>query len=456
MRTHVWFVAILGAGALLAGYAAVPRHAEHAAMLVRDGLYDTAIEQLQALRGESRQTLHVLVQLQQARLRQGDVDGAIQALEDFLRLRPDDASARNLHVDLLARAGRRAEYETALQALVRDYPDGDRIRELLALLRRQQRPADEVALLTAHAGGPYVSLSDLERLGALLAERGDFVGAIRWLSHAAYRAPPIARVHVRLVDAMLVAGQSEAALAHAKRWLDKARDDFLAASTIQRFGAAGALVEARQLAGHVGQSSSRSVADIAGALVRSGFPSLGADVLSAWAAVRRDATSDEIRSFVAATVATGVPRVAVRALAEWLAQPRGERAALELASAVLRAYGPLVLAPVRDRLTPDILARAPLLGAELARHEGNPLLVRRFLAAVDPSRLDIAEQRRWLAHVAEVGPPGETARLLHAHWKAGRLPDDLDEALIAAASQSGQSVLVSALLSRGRSAPGKF
>jgi tetratricopeptide (TPR) repeat protein len=448
MRTHVWLVSILGAATLVAGYAAVPRHAEHAAMLARDGLYDTAIEQLQALRGESRQTLHVLVQLQQARLKQGDVDGAIQALEEFLRLRPEDEAARSLHVDLLARAGRYEDYERALKNLVRDHPDGDRIRELLALLRRQLRTSDEIALLTAHAGGPYLSVSDIERLGALLAEQGEFDRAVRWLSHAAYRSAPTAGVHVRLIDAKLAAGDSEAALAHAKRWLEKARDDFLAASTLQRFAAAGAIAQARQLAEHVGRSTSRSVGDIASALARSGFSYLGADVLTAWSTARSEPTTDEIRGFASGTVAASAPRVAVTTLATWLARPKGERAALELAAALMVWYGPSVLAPVRDRLTPDILSRAPLLGAELARHEGNLLLARRYLLAVDPSRLDSAEQRLWLARVAEAGGPSETARLLHAHWKAGRLPGQLGEALIAAASQSGQSKLSSALLAR--------
>jgi hypothetical protein len=111
---------------------------------------------------------------------------------------------------------------------------------------------------------------------------------------------------------------------------------------------------------------------------------------------------------------------------------------------------------VRDRLTSDVLAGAPLLGAELARQEGNPLLARHYLTAVDPSRLDVAEQRLWLARVVEMGGPAETAQLLHRHWSAGRLPGALDEALIAAASRSGLSTLASAVAGRGRPAAGQF
>ena len=92
----------------------------------------------------------------------------------------DDPAARENEAEMLLQNGLLDRYLDSFARLVAARPLSDRIKQLIGLYRLHGRIDDELATLRAYAGTSMLGLAEIQRLGAILAERGDWLEAERW------------------------------------------------------------------------------------------------------------------------------------------------------------------------------------------------------------------------------------------------------------------------------------
>jgi len=403
MLRQISLIAAIGIAALVTGYLVVPKGEERATMLARDGLYDAASRELSALPSSGDRAPHILMQYHLLHERQGDRGRALEALEAYISVRPHDIAAREKRAEYLLHAGQLDRYLDALAGLAAEHPKSDRIAQLLGLYRLHGRFDDELSLLRARAGSGYLEYGSLERLGALLAERGDWAAAERWLRVAVQNAPSQeSSSRLRLFDVLIEQGRTAEAIRQARIWITEWRSPYLSGKLLLKMAQAGLSNKAAVLARLCVDVMPNAAFEIAAVLTAKGHMSISQQMLAQWSDRDETPTGDQLRHYVYASVQAGDVQGPFRKLVRLAGRGAEPATQARLAEELAYAYGYAALAPLRTLLSTRVLLARPLFAAELAIFDGNPHLARWFITRVNPAELAPAERPVWLGLVLKL------------------------------------------------------
>ena len=161
-------------------------------MLAAEGRHKDAIALLDRQLAQAPHNPDLLAALGRSYAAIGEDHRAIDALDAYLAVRADDLAARNRQAELLLQSGSTDRYLDALVRVVAAQPSPDRVTRLVELFRLHGRAEDEMATLQAYAGRAVLEPSQLERLGTLFAERGNWQrhgNRWNWRTRKRRRAP---------------------------------------------------------------------------------------------------------------------------------------------------------------------------------------------------------------------------------------------------------------------------
>jgi tetratricopeptide (TPR) repeat protein len=241
MFRHLALIVALTVVALAAGIAMVPGEREQWTMLVRDGRNQEAIATLEGRYRAGKRETDAVLHLYKLYMAFAEIEQATRIMRDFVTDRPDDAAA----VALLAKhygdiQDKRAEMR-ALERLFELSPSLQTARDLLAHYRLEGVFDREESLLRTLLAKEMIVANDAERLGLMLAARGDLFGARDALTRFDEIANPERSLgRLALFDMLVQIGDKTTAMTKAAIWLDHWRKPGM-----QR--AAGAAVPAARL-----------------------------------------------------------------------------------------------------------------------------------------------------------------------------------------------------------------
>lgn len=429
MRMHNLLIGLLAIVVLAAGLLLVPRQEEQVTMLARDGYYEKASLELMRMRENGDHRPHILMQINTLRDRQGDVRGALTALDAYLALRPDDTSARERLADILLQSDDIDRYLSVIEVNWRTSGGMEEAERILALARLHGRHDTELHLLRGFAAHRSVSVNILARLGARLAQNEQWDEAIVVLKRYDQLAPADeSHSRLLLLDALLEAGRADRAYTDAVRWTDAWRSPYLTAKVIVRLSQAGSIERAAALARRTVDVMPSATFAIADVLSRKGQSAVSRQLIRHWAEVNGGRSGDQMRDYVYAARMADDAGGAFGTLARMARSGAPDEIQARLAQELANAFGAGAVGLIRGILAPAVLHQRPLSAASLALLEGNHRLAEVSLAATDVATLDIPGQRQWLAMAAQLDGRAQLFDRLGRLWQEKRLPPMMTKA----------------------------
>ncbi len=416
--------ASLAVGGLAAAFLMMPGGAEQIAMLSRDGRYESAAELGNRIHVDGDGNPEVLAQLFDLNDYTGDPQRAREAIDEYLRQRPDDVAMLRHAVAFFASQQDFPAYLRQLERLVARAPRPEDVTTLAALYRSQGRFDDEKRTLLDHRDLKLPSES-LERLGRLLGRDGDYAHAAEVLADVAGRAGSSNKAaRALLFEMLLKSGQTERAAELATGWAARGLDAATQAVMVVSLSQAGEQGAAEKLAATFPNGRSYDPALLAWALNGQRRFDLVKPVLRRWldfadvAAAKRAATL-----YVDAAAQAGAMAEMMAELQAILSEPGqpASKAAMAVVAVTYARWGYAAIAPLRQLLTADLLAEQPLFAAGLAVREGNPLAARYFLVETDLSQADDDAADDWYSLAATAFRPLELATDLTLRLRENRL-----------------------------------
>jgi tetratricopeptide (TPR) repeat protein len=435
MKVAPQFVLLVIVLLVVAAVSLSPRRQEHVAMLADEGRHKEVIALLERQLTKGLSDPDLLAALGRSYAALGDYHRAIDAFDAYLAVRPNDRAARERQAELLLQDGSIARYLDALARMVAAHPSPSRITRLLELYRLHGRVEDELATLRAYAPSAMLEPSQLERLGAILAERANWREARQWLELADQTAPPDAsNERLLLLDVLLQSNEIDEAYRRAQVWMTTWRSPFLSGKLILRLAQSGVAAPASELALKYAEVMPEHIFEMAGWLARNGRQELARQMLAQWAARTTNPTGQQLRGFVYASGLIGDVQGPLLKLAQLMRSGAEPATQGQLAEELANAFGKAALVSIRPFLTNEALLTRPLFAAELSLFEGNREAARWFLNRTEPARLSPEQIVAWLALLRRVEPDADVFERLAALWNDGRLPAELlplfaDEAL---------------------------
>jgi hypothetical protein len=422
--SQVVILALAGAS-LIGGVLLIPGSEEHVSILRRAGHLESALQELDRMQAAGDRRPHTLRQIADLNAETGNIEKAIGALEGYLTARPGDWSARAQLANLYLATQRTELYVSTLETSMALQPSADTLRDLLGFYRLHGRFDAEEQLLLRYLDTAYLRPRDLERAGALLAARSEFHTAAKALTLADERAPPQEESgRLLLFDVLLSSGREIEAKNRALRWISAWRKTYLATALVERFARLGYEQQALDLV----RGANKYLPDMEAAatwfLVKD-HARLAQRVLEIWAERLDHAEGNELRQYVAAALATGDAAGPIRLFRRLVTDKTARQAQATLAEEIARAYGLSALASLRPLLSYEALLTRPVFGAELALHEGSPLLARKLLEIADLRALTLEQRARWLALLRQVEPDAEVFEHLSELRRLQQLPGDM-------------------------------
>jgi tetratricopeptide (TPR) repeat protein len=412
-------VALVVAAALL-----LPRRDEHAAMLASDGQHEQAIALLESRLADAPGDPDALAALGRSHAALGDVPRAIEAFDAYLAVRPNDAAALQSQGELLLQSGARDRYLDVQARLLAAQPSPAGVSRLIELFRLHGRDADELATLQTYAGKGMLEASQLERLGTMLAGRGNWREARAWLELADQRAPVEASVgRLLLLELLIQAKENDRATERAREWMKGWRNPFLCGKLILRLARSG--FDAFELAFAYVELMPDDTPDMIHYLAARGHQGLAHRMLLRWGDRISKPGGQQLRAFVQASALVGDVGAPLTKMMQLVRSGSGLAAQGELAEEVANAFGKPALAAIRPFLSNEALLTRPLFAAELSLFEGNGEMARWFLNRVEPAQLSPERSAEWLAMLHRVETEAEVVTRLTTLWSDGRLPPEL-------------------------------
>jgi tetratricopeptide (TPR) repeat protein len=435
MRVAPRFVLLVIVLLFLAAISLLPRREERLAILADEGRHKQVIALLERqFAGESRDPA-LLAALGRSYAAIGEYHRAIDALDAYLAMRPDDLAARERQTKLLLQHGLIDRYLDALARMISAHPSPSQVTRLVELYRLHGRAEDELATLRAYAGTEMLELAQLERLGAILAERANWHEARQWLELADQEAPPDASVgRLLLLDVLIQSNEIDQAYRRAQVWMTAWRTPFLSGKLILRMAQSGLAVPASELALKYAEMIPEHIFEMAGVLARKGRQELAQQMLAQWADRATNPTGQQLRAFVHASVLAGDAHGPFLKLAQLMRSGADPATQGQLAEELANTFGQPALVSIRPLLSNEALLTRPLFAAELSLFEGNREMARWILNQTEPARLSPEQRATWLALLRRVETDADVFNRLKALWNDGRLPAELmpvfaDEAL---------------------------
>jgi tetratricopeptide (TPR) repeat protein len=433
------FTLVVIVSLIVAAVVLSPKREEHTAMLAGEGRHKEAITLLERRLAEAPGDPDLLAGLGRSNAALGEVPKAIDAFDAYLALRPGDQAARQREAELLLQSGLTDRYLGALAQVAAAEPSPARVTRLVELYRLHGRVEDEINTLQTYAGRGILEASQLERLGALLAERGDWRNARRWLQLADLHAPPDASAgRFLLLDVLILGNGVDQIDERAQAWMAAWRSPFLSGKLILRLAQSGHVRAASELALKYVDIAPNDALDMVGLLASKGYQGLARQMLVRWADLPTRAEGTQLRTFVQESAMVGDVDVA---LGKFLRLARsGSNASMEgqLAEELVNSFGSPALAAIRPYLSNEALITRPLFAAELSLSEGNREVARWYLSRIDPAQLPPEKIAAWLALAHQVEMDADAFRRLVVLWSDGRLPKQLAPRLADEATKLGQ------------------
>src|SRR5262245_61117202 len=220
MFRHIALIVSLTLVALAAGYAMVPGEREQWTMLVRDGRNQEAIAALEQRYRAGKRELDAVLHLYKLYMAFADIDNATRIMRDFVTERPNDPAA----LAMLAKHYGDTQDKTAeirtLEHLFEVAPTVQVARDLLVHYRLAGEFDREQHLLQRLLVNQMITANDAERLGLMLAARGDLYGAREALTRFDEIAnPERALGRLALFDVLVQIGDKTTALDKAASWI---------------------------------------------------------------------------------------------------------------------------------------------------------------------------------------------------------------------------------------------
>jgi hypothetical protein len=285
-----------------------------------------------------------------------------------------------------------------------------------------------------------LDVAQLERLGTLLAQRGDWREARRWLEVADKRAPADASAgRLLLLETLIEGNELDRIYERTQAWMMAWRSTFLAGKVILRLSQAGLPELAHRVALKHLDLEPDDTFDIVGLLAGRGYADFARDILVEWAGRAATPTAQQLREFVQDSAWLGDFGGPFTKLLQAVHDGSDAAAQAQLAEELVNSFGEPALVAIRPLLTNKALLTQPLFAAKLSLFEGNREMARWFLDQIDPAHLSPELLSDWLALLHQVHPEAEAFARLAMLWTEGRLPPELLPHLADEAVKSGQA-----------------
>jgi len=416
-----------------------PGRDERAAVLASEGRHKEAIALLERQLSSVPNDPDLLAALGRSYAALGEVHRAIEAFDAYLAMRPDDLVARESEAELLLQSGMIDRYLEALRQVAAAQPSPGRVTQLVELFRLHGRAEDELTALQAYAGKAMLGAPQLERLGAILADRGNWREARNWLELADQKASPDASAgRLLLLEVLIQNNEVDRVDERAQVWMKAWRSPFLCGKLILRLAQSGFSASASGLAVKYVDLMPDETFEMVGLLAAQGRQDIAQEMLVRWADRETKSTGPQLRAFVQASALVGDVRGSLVKLAQLVRSDPDSEALGELIEGLANTFGKPALAAIRPLLSDEVLRRQPLFAAELSLFEGNPEMARWFLNGVEPAELSPERSANWLALLHRVETDADVVRRLTELWNDGRLPPELMPDLANEAMKLGQ------------------
>jgi tetratricopeptide (TPR) repeat protein len=440
MRTAHQFTLVVIVSLLVAAVVLSLGREEHAAMLAGEGRHQEAIALLERRLADAPRDPELLAALGRSYAALGDVRRAIDAFDAYLVVRPDDMAARERQAELLLQSGLIDRYLDALTRVVAAQPSPARVTRLIELFRLHGRVEDEIATLQAYAGGAMLETPQLERLGAILAERGDWRAARQALELADQKAPPDASAgRLLLLEVLIQTNEVDRAYQRAQAWMMAWRSPFLSGKLILRMAQSGLTVPASRLALEHTDMMPDDTFEIVGLLAQKGYQDLAHQMLARWADRTTKPTGRQLRAFVQASALVGDVGGPLAKLVQLVHSGSDPATQGRMAEELANTFGKTALVAIRPLLSNEVLLTRPLFAAELSLFEGNREMARWFLNRTEPAQLPPGQWSDWLALLHRVETDADVFKRLAVLWNDGRLPAELVPHFADQAGKLGQA-----------------
>jgi tetratricopeptide (TPR) repeat protein len=198
----------------------VPGEREQWTMLVRDGHNEAALKILRAQYQSGRRDADAVMHLYKLYMAFAEIEPATHVLEEFVADHPGNADALALlakHYGEIQDTGAKV---AILERLFELAPAPQVARDLLAHYRLSGAFGPEEKLLRSLLAKEMITANEAERLGLMLAARGDLYGAREALMRFDEIANPERSLgRFVLFDVMVATGDKSAALERAASWI---------------------------------------------------------------------------------------------------------------------------------------------------------------------------------------------------------------------------------------------
>lgn len=439
MRTTYHFIVLVVVSVLVAALLLSPGAEERAAMLAGEGRHREVIASLEQRLVRAPHDPEVLAALGRSYADVGEARQAIDVIDTYLLVRPNDLAARKRQAELLLRTGLLDRYLDAKARIVAARPSPEAINELVELFRLHGRVDDEIATLRRYGNRSMLTATQLERLGSILAARGDLTEARPWLEAADRNAPPNASVgRLLLLEVLLHSKEFDEAYQLARGWIKTWLSPYLSGKLILRMAQSGAGVPAGKLAVQYTDLVADDRFDLVGLLAREGHWDIARQMLGRWAERTTKPDPEQFGAFVQASAQISDISGPLLKLARF-ARAKTDPAMLgDMAENIADTFGSGAFVAMRPLLPSEVLTRKPLLGAELSLFEGNRELARWYLNQVEPTRLSSEQSAAWFALLDRVETDADRFTRLAVLWNEKRLPSELAPYLAEQAAKRGQ------------------
>ena len=427
LGTHGIVMVVLFVAALVVGWLILPGDDERIAALERDGQVSRALQMLEAKFDSGDRRQRTLFQLHRLHEYYGNRERARQLLELLAVQRPRDTFVqRQLAQNYKQTQDEPAQMRLLATQLAARYSEPS-CRELIGLLRRNARYAEEQATIATCRSLGYRRPDDLVRLAYLqasdgnLAETAQILRAVddrRWLKES--------RDRLMLFASLIEAKQEPEALRRGVRWLKGLSDHDLALDMIYKLVEASRSDLGMQLAREVGTPGDPVSLAVAEIMVDQVQYSAARAFLNGWLEQAKVIDTETATRFVAAGIDAEDPILAMRG-AERHGLQRFDQVELAALAEVMigRGYIP-EFDRIRILLEPDQLNRNPMLLAAVELRQGRIETARSILSNV---RVESLDERRlgYLARIVDMaGRPQSLVPILRPRQVARAEPSAPD------------------------------
>ncbi|HEX2839981.1 hypothetical protein [Hyphomicrobium sp.] len=437
MRAVMRCLPVVGVGALVMGFLALPGSEERITMLLRDGKTLEARNALESLYRAGDRRPQILLQVANLDHEAGKLTNSIRYLEAYTSVRPDDPIPLQRLVEFYRVTGQLDQSIATLERLFAISPSPEIADKLLGFYQLHGRLDAEEHLLRTLINTPYLKSEGLVRLGAIAANKEDFHTASTALAlldsqaDIQMQSPRITLFHV-LIEQRRYSEAFEKALNWTKAWKD--RD--CALDFVLTFARAGQGDLARDFAKLHDAAFRDFTFSAVDSLIATGFRNPARKLLADWISESGPKTGREARRFVELSSQLGDVGTPYRAMFALAKASGKERQAMLVAEAIADGHGSASAFPFRTLFSQRTLRQHPLFAAKLALADGNVPLARQYFATVDYSRLARDDRHTWIALGNKLDPNGIYRTLIYA-WRVAALAPEFRVALADIASARG-------------------